>query len=259
MCRLAAYIGPEIPLENIVVAPLHSLLQQSQHAEQAKLAVNGDGFGIAWYGRHEEPGLYRDVLPAWADENLTSICRTVCAPVFLAHVRASTIGDISRVNCHPFVHGRWSFMHNGQIAAFARIRRDLENSLPDHLYVARRGTSDSELLFLLLLAHGLEDGPQAAFEAAITQITRAQDTTSRPNRLTCVLSDGDAVYALRCSSDARSPSLYVSRHLDHGGRALASEPLDGRPDNWVEVADGTFVTVAADRVIASEMFAQHTA
>ncbi|MFT5067032.1 MAG: hypothetical protein ACI9TA_002659, partial [Reinekea sp.] len=38
MCRIAAYTGPEIPLENIIVRPAHSLLEQSQHASEAKLA-----------------------------------------------------------------------------------------------------------------------------------------------------------------------------------------------------------------------------
>ena len=46
MCRIAAYTGPAIPLENIIVKPAHSLLTQSQHANEAKLAVNGDGFGM---------------------------------------------------------------------------------------------------------------------------------------------------------------------------------------------------------------------
>jgi glutamine amidotransferase len=65
MCRIAAWSGADIPLEDIVIRPAHSLLTQSQHATEAKLAVKGDGFGIAWYGVPETPGLYRDVLPAW--------------------------------------------------------------------------------------------------------------------------------------------------------------------------------------------------
>lgn len=47
MCRLAAYLGPRRPLADVIVAPRHSLLVQSQDAQEAKLAVNGDGFGIA--------------------------------------------------------------------------------------------------------------------------------------------------------------------------------------------------------------------
>lgn len=47
MCRIAAWSGAEIALEDIVIRPAHSLLTRSQHASEAKLAVNGDGFGIA--------------------------------------------------------------------------------------------------------------------------------------------------------------------------------------------------------------------
>jgi predicted glutamine amidotransferase len=34
MCRIAAYSGPAIPLENIIVRPAHSLRDQSQHASE---------------------------------------------------------------------------------------------------------------------------------------------------------------------------------------------------------------------------------
>lgn len=47
MCRLVGYVGPAIALERIVTRPSHSLLRQSQQAHEAKLAVNGDGFGMA--------------------------------------------------------------------------------------------------------------------------------------------------------------------------------------------------------------------
>ena len=162
MCRIAAYSGPDLPLEDVIVRPAHSLLTQSQHATEAKLAVNGDGFGIAWYGQPDQPGLYRDVLPAWADGNLVSLCRMVRAPLFIAHIRASTMGETSRANCHPFTWDRWSFCHNGQVPQFPRIRRALESALPDALYAHRRGTTDSEMVFLTLLANGLADDPACA-------------------------------------------------------------------------------------------------
>ena len=72
MCRWAAYLGEPVFLEDFVTAPRHSLIAQSHHALEAKTATNGDGFGIAWYGGRPEPGLYRDVLPAWSDCNLKS-------------------------------------------------------------------------------------------------------------------------------------------------------------------------------------------
>lgn len=249
MCRLTAYIGPEIPLERIIVLPRHSLLDQSQSANESKLEVNGDGFGLCWYDEHnEKPGLYRDVLPAWSDTNLTSICRMVRAPLFLAHVRASTYGETSRSNCHPFTHGNWSFMHNGQIGGFQKIRRQLEALLPDDLYDAKCGTTDSELFFLLALANGLDTDPWFAFKATISQITQMQMAGAPPVRLTCVCSDGQSLFAFRYSSDNKSPTLYVSQELDSGGISISSEPLDADGENWCSIEESEFVSIVGNIV-----------
>src|SRR5258706_16465105 len=67
MCRWIAYRGEPIPLEHYVTAPAHSLVEQSIRALESTAATNGDGFGLGWYGEHTEPGLYREVRPAWSD------------------------------------------------------------------------------------------------------------------------------------------------------------------------------------------------
>lgn len=247
MCRLTAYSGPSIPLENIITRPVHSLLSQSQHATEAKLAVNGDGFGFAWYQEHQDnPGLYRDVLPAWSDGNLTSLCRMIRAPLFLAHVRASTSGETSRTNCHPFTFKRWSFCHNGQIPAYPGNRRVWEAQLPDQMYNARRGTTDSELLFLSLLAQGLEDNPQVAIAEMLNRLKA--EPGAGPNRITCVFTDGESLYAFRHASDDHAPSLYLSKQLDNGGTAFASEPLCGNHANWTEVPSDTLMIFNNGRI-----------
>lgn len=254
MCRLVGYAGPAIALERIVTRPCHSLLQQSQQAHEAKLAVNGDGFGMAWYTPDDaEPGLYRDVLPAWSDGNLPSLCRVIRSPLFVAHVRAGTTGGTSRNNCHPFVHGRWCFAHNGQVAGFAAIRRPLEAALPDALYARRQGTTDSELLFLTMVAQGLEEAPVEAVARTIAAVEALQDGAA-PNRMTCLLSDGVRIIGFRHSGDGHAPTLYVSRGpLDHGGRALASEPLDGVAANWVAVQEGGVATLTPDGVLLGRL------
>jgi glutamine amidotransferase len=240
MCRIAPYQGPAIPLENIITGPANSLLTQSQHANEAKLEVNGDGFGIAWYADHQQrPGLYRDVLPAWSDGNLTSLCRMITAELFLGHVRASTMGETSRANCHPFTFDKWSFCHNGQIPAFPKIRRALEAALPDAHYMARKGTTDSEMLFLTLMAGGFEADPVCALNRVLTRL--ATSDMKAPNRITCVLSDGDALYAFRHASDKKAPTLYISDELDNGGRSFSSEPLEGCRNRWTEVPQDTLV------------------
>ena len=90
MCRFLAYRGEPILLEDLVAAPAHSLIDQSLRANEARTTTNGDGFGIGWYGERDTPGLYREVHPAWSDENLRSICAQVRSRLFVAHVRAST-------------------------------------------------------------------------------------------------------------------------------------------------------------------------
>ena len=93
MCRLATYVGPQIPLENIVTATQYSLLFLSKDAYESKVSTNGDSFGIALYGSNHEPGLYRDCLPSWSDENLLSLCHSVRASLFIAYVRACKTGS----------------------------------------------------------------------------------------------------------------------------------------------------------------------
>ena len=244
MCRLVAYIGRDIPLENIIVNPKNSLLEQSQDAQEAKLAVNGDGFGIAWYNNGGKPGLYKDVLPAWSDSNLPSICRMVKSGLFIAHVRASTFGTTSRENCHPFAFENWSFAHNGAIGEFGLIRRQIENLLDDKYYAARQGSTDSELFFLLLLNNGLMfDVPEAVCKTVsqINELCKKNSALSSPIRIACIFSDGERIFGYRHSSDNKSPSLYFSERLDHGGRAIASEPLHGSNDLWTSIEDDQLI------------------
>ena len=154
MCRWLAYLGEPVFLEDFVSKPCQSLIAQSRHCREAKSEFNADGFGIGWYGEREKPGLFRDVRPAWSDENLLSIAHQIRASLFLAHVRAATGTATSRANCHPFAVGRHMFMHNGQVGGCQAIRRRLEALIPDELYNARVGTTDTEALFLIALATG---------------------------------------------------------------------------------------------------------
>ena len=248
MCRWAAYLGEEVFLEDIVTAPCHSLIAQSHCAEQAKSPTNGDGFGLAWYGDRPEPGLYRDILPAWSDPNLKSLCRQIRSGLFLAHVRASTGGATSRSNCHPFVAGRWSFMHNGQIGGFEKIRRWLENSISDDFYDQKQGTTDSELFFLLMLDEGLDRDPQGAPSRAAARVAEAARRAGiEPSlKLTAAFSDGKTLYAVRYASEGDAPTLYTADVRGGAGRCVVSEPFDREGSNWQAIPPASFVTMSKD-------------
>ncbi|MBB2963404.1 class II glutamine amidotransferase [Methylobacterium sp. R2-1] len=238
MCRFLAYLGEPVFLNELVCAPTHSLVHQSLHASEAKTEINGDGFGIGWYGEHAEPGLYRDICPAWSDENLVNLCRQVRARTFFAHVRAATGTATTRANCHPFAHGRHLFMHNGQIGGYHRIKRRLEALIPDELYDTRRGSTDSEALFLLALANGLDSDPVTAMEATcatvrgLMQEARVTDAF----RFTAVLTDGESLTAFRWACDGRPPSLYYRE--SERGLTVVSEPIDGCKEGWKVVPKG---------------------
>ncbi|MCM2291602.1 class II glutamine amidotransferase [Allorhizobium sp. BGMRC 0089] len=237
MCRWAAYRGEPLFLEELVSSPAHSLIEQSVCATRAKTSTNADGFGLAWYGDREEPGRFRDVLPAWSDCNLKSIARQIRSPLFLAHVRAATHGATRRDNCHPFVHGAWSFMHNGQIDHFDRIRRSMEAMLDDEHFNARTGTTDSELLFLLAMQFGMKERPLAAMSEAIgfvEDLSRHMVGEAKV-RFTAAFSDGKTLYAVRYSTDAFAPTLYAGSMGNKGGTCLVSEPLTDEADAWMEI------------------------
>lgn len=246
MCRWAAWIGAPRYLEDVVTQPGQSLISQSLRASEGATETNGDGFGVAWYGERAAPGLYHDVLPAWADSNLKSLAHQVKSRLFLAHVRAATGTTTSRSNCHPFVAGRWSFMHNGQVGGYTGFRRKVDAAIPDPCYAHRLGTTDSEAMFLIALGDGLEADPKAALERAagrMEAMSRAAGVTPHM-RMTVAMSDGARLYCARYASDEYAPTLYT--RAGDGGRLVVSEPLDRKLTDWEEVPPGSFAEITAE-------------
>jgi predicted glutamine amidotransferase len=245
VCRWIAYRGETVPLEQYVTQPARSLLAQSLDAFESLASVNGDGFGLGWYGLHEDPGIYREVRPAWSDDNMRHLCRHIRSHLFFAHVRASTGTPSTRPNCHPFSHERWMFMHNGQIGDWSKIRRRVEGMIPDAFYASRIGTTDSEAAFLAILGAGGNEGPIAATERTLVKLNRivAESETKEPVRFTAALSDGKNLYAFRYASDDTANTLY---YREYGGNlVVVSEPLDLERAHWVTVPPGHMV-VARD-------------
>ncbi|MGC3937204.1 class II glutamine amidotransferase [Roseobacter sp. EG26] len=251
MCRWAAYLGAPIFLSEILTAPAHSLIKQSKAATECKTAINADGFGLAWYDQRPEPGLYRDVYPAWSDPNLAALADQVKSPLFLAHVRASTGTATSRNNCHPFVQGRWSFMHNGQVGGFEGFRKSADMLIADRFYSDRRGATDSEAIFLTACGLGLEENPRLALEKAVGML---QDLAAQSEfdgaliRCTAALSDGETLYAIRYASDHLAPSLYYQWHEARRGWAVVSEPYEEDANEWHAVPAGSFCRFTRDTV-----------
>jgi predicted glutamine amidotransferase len=250
MCRWIAYSGEPIFIEELVTLPEKSLIVQSRSSREAKSVVNGDGFGLGWYGERDEPGVFRDLRPAWSDENLISLARQIRSRLFFAHVRASTGTATMRTNCHPFAHGRLLFMHNGGIGGWDDVRRPLEAAIPDALYRTRTGTTDSEVIFLLLVANGLADDPRGAFRRTLALIegVMGEAGVTEPLRVTAAASDGKAVHAVRYSTQIAPETLYVRKLHRCNGLLIASEPFDAGRQDWEAIPPQSFITIGPDRL-----------
>jgi predicted glutamine amidotransferase len=255
-----AYSGPPIFLDTVLFEAENSLVDQSLNARWSQVVTNGDGVGIGWYGERDKPGLYRDVLPAWNDDNLREVAEQVQSGLFFAHVRAATgESPTARQNCHPFRHGEWLFMHNGAIADFPLLRRELDLAIPEGLYRHKKGTTDSETIFYLLLANGLADDPSAAYAATVKLVedAMAAQGIDGPFRFAAIATDGQRMVAIRYSSDRQSPSLFYG--LGVGGVEqsvmIMSEPSDEDAGHWAEVPEGSIV-FAGDGALHVEDFAR---
>lgn len=241
MCRFTFYLGPALRLASLVTEPENSLINQSFESREREEPLNGDGFGVAWYAPDEDagPGLFRAVTPAWNNQNLLSLSRVVRSRCILAHVRAATqVRSVSESNCHPFVAGRYAFMHNGDLGGFFRLRRALLERLSDANFARVDGQTDSEHLFALFLEH-LGDAtapttPEAMARALTDAVREAVELSRRhapgaESYLNLAVTDGRAAIVTRYTTDPDydGETLYWNsgrRYVCEGGVCRMVEP-----------------------------------
>ena len=68
---------------------------------------------------------------------------------------------MQQTNCHPFRYRNWLFVHNGYVADYEVLRRELLLAVRPDLFTNIEGSTDSELLFHLALTFGLAEDPIA--------------------------------------------------------------------------------------------------
>ncbi len=191
MCRVLAYIGPEAPLESLLLTPSNSLVNQAldpEHYPDLQLA----GWGFAAWSEHllkpEDPFLYRRPMAAFYDDNAAHIVPSLQASTMLAHVRAAAY-DAKVVmvdeNCHPFSVDEtpWIMAQNGDLPSWMLLQRELLQHCEDKYLKQMRGTTDTEFLYVLLLS--LLDGDsdedvQRAIEKMIALIAQAMQDLDLP-------------------------------------------------------------------------------
>ena len=263
MCRWLAYSGSPVLLEELLYKPKHSLIDQSLHSTMGAETTNGDGFGIGWYGVGETPATYHSIEPAWNERNLRDLAAHVESGLVFAHIRASSGSPVQQTNCHPFRHGRWLWMHNGLIADFYEVKRDLVLAVDPSLYSSIEGSTDSEVFFYLALTLGLEDDPPGAVERAVGLIEDVgrRAGVAHPIQMTVATTDGTSMWGFRYSSEGRSRTLFYSTRVDtlreqhpeveilkrvsDESRLVVSEPLGDLVGAWNEVPEAHYGVVRA--------------
>ncbi|KST68504.1 glutamine amidotransferase [Mastigocoleus testarum BC008] len=264
MCRWLAYLGNPIYLEELIYKPKHSLIDQSLAARTSETTTNGDGFGVGWYGNRVTPGVYRNIQPAWNDNNLKDLAAQIASPLFLAHVRAATSTAVQQTNCHPFRYDKWLFVHNGVIDNFKHIKRDLALAIAPDLYPFIEGSTDSEIMFYLALTFGLADDPVNALEMMVGFIEQvSQDNGGTTSiQMTLGISEGKRLIAVRYSTIGQSRTLYCSKNwracqelnpecdiFSENARLVVSEPLTDLTDDWEEVPESTAIIIQSDHTV----------
>lgn len=276
MCRLYGFIAnTPTKVECSLLRAQNALFKQSRLDSRG--AANHDGWGIAYY-ENGLPVVERRSAPAYEGSSFGKAAARAHARVVVAHVRAASVGGSSEANVHPFRLGRWVLAHNGTIPEFQKVRPFMEAGVDDDLLAQRRGETDSELLFLWILARLREEslsairsgvGLKLLVAAVRTAIERVDhwcrdlgvgDTPS----LNLVMTDGRNLVASRrrnglywiarrdfrrcedCDS-CHCPDCAYDPRARHGPRAgyravvVASEPLSR--ESWEEMPEDHVLAV----------------
>jgi predicted glutamine amidotransferase len=286
MCRFALYRGHEVAMGSLLTDPENSIVHQSFGAKQRDDPLNGDGFGVAWWVEgFEAPGVFRDVTPAWSNQNLQQLARVTRTRTLLSHVRAASPGlPVHQLNCHPFSSGPYAFAHNGSVASFRQVRRAILDGLSQEAFDVIQGSTDSEHLFAMFLdrrrtvgAEGSSLSPARMMAEALRRTLRDVERITREHKvedasvLNLVVTDG--VHAVACRHITRptekASTLYVHEgsqyeceggvcrmvprgRLATGAVLIASEPLS-EDARWTEVPPGTIVVVDEDLHVSFEL------
>lgn len=272
MCRFVYYRGEPIKLSALITEPAHSIIHQSYHSKEREEPLNGDGFGIAWYAPSEsdKPAIFKDVTPAWNNHNLEQLAGVIRSSCIIAHVRAATPGlPVTQLNCHPFSWQSFSFAHNGEVAGFSTMRRQIQSRLSQEAYDLLQGSTDSEHLFALFVDRYLQYQQQSKLEAmaaalqdtiSIVEMLREENGIQEVSRLNLVLTDGELTAITRFVSPGEQDphSLYVhsgAAYECHGGVChmrersesgktvlVASEPLS-KDYGWRPIPANTMLII----------------
>ncbi|WIG97854.1 class II glutamine amidotransferase [Myxococcus sp. SDU36] len=260
MCRLFGF-------RSAIPAAVHPSLVTEKNSLLIQSREHKDGWGIAAYGAEPAPVVAHGVGPAHCDPDFERVSSRVSSHTVVAHVRLASVGAVELRNAHPFLHGRWAFVHNGTVKEFAQHRAAVEALICPSLRANIQGTTDSERCFYLFLTrlaarHPIDrqvpvEAVARALAETMSLVAAITDVAGQEGRsaMNFLVSDGELMVASR-----RNRTLFVSTGparddvstLPAPGTKLeqlvvASESLCGGP-YWAPVAEEDVIGVDANLV-----------
>jgi glutamine amidotransferase len=228
-----------------------------------------DGWGIAAYGIEPRPTVAHGVGPAHSDPDFHRVSSLVSAQTVVAHVRQASVGSVELRNSHPFLYGRWSFVHNGTLRNFERHRKAVEALIGPEFRPNIKGTTDSERCFNIFLtrlsARGPVEGPvllQDVASALAETLELVASITDEPGQerssMNFLVTNGEVMVATRRGrtlfmSDGRRTGAKPATQFKPGTRLeqliIASEALCGNQTAWTEVPEEEIIGVDGGLVL----------
>jgi glutamine amidotransferase len=262
MCRLYGF-------RSSVPARVHRSLVLEKNSLVAQSHEHKDGWGIAFYADSEYPDVVHGLGAAHEDPEFARMSGLVHSHAVIAHVRLASVGPVAKYNAHPFVHGRWSFAHNGTLREF--LERDHKSEVERRIapkYRAKvHGDTDSERCFYLFLTYldevstGRSATPREVARALARVMREVSALTDRPevkpSSMNFLVTDGELMVATR-----RNRTLFFSEHKKKG-QDPAEPPRDGTrlsqiviaseelsfEDHWHEIPEDGIIGVDRDMVL----------
>ncbi|HEX2732071.1 MAG TPA: class II glutamine amidotransferase [Polyangiaceae bacterium] len=219
MCRVLAYLGQPVVLEEFLFRSDSSLIRQAYDPQMLNL-LSLAGFGMAAWDLgsfdRDTPFEYRTAGMPLFDNNLRSLSRKLRASCLLAHVRGVSYGSpgstVGAHNQHPFRYDgyRLAMAHNGDLARFEEMKFELLPHIKREIAARIRGTTDSEWIYALVMSQVEDPTHDLTADEIIEAVRRALgiirevreqcgiDTSSSVNLFLC---DGNDLVATRFTFD----------------------------------------------------------
>jgi glutamine amidotransferase len=217
-----------------------------------------DGWGVAAYSRGELIQHYRSEESGITDggrEQQLRMLRERNPEAMLLHVRKASVGEPSEKNSHPFISGRFTFIHNGTLG---NPDQEIFREVTDRV----DGDTDTERYFHLII-RDLEEHDTHEPERVISAIKKTVQAIrvgtsfmgAGFSSASSILSDGRYAYILR-EFDENHPAVASDGGQDYytlffglgasGERFVCSETLPLAGVEWELIPNHTLTIVDFD-------------